>query len=187
MRLIDAAEAAWIWSRESWAIFKFIYNWYTWWIKKNYDLDIEVETFDILTPEFEEQVKQWNSFWLWLLYAWDWYKTVRADKIITVAEVNAFKKENFKFYGHNHLWKLGYIVDSLKSMWDDKIIEFPLISLQLAVTKWIYWQTARSLKIKDWLLHYYLVELNKGTKFNHVELMDELNKKTIEKALKLRI
>lgn len=185
--LISMAELAWIWSRDSGAIFKFIYNWYTWWFYKKIWVQINVKAYDILTQEFEDAANHGESFGIWLLYASNWYRNTRADKEITIQEVNEFKVDNNKRYWHNHMWKKWYIIDSLSSIEDEKkVIKFSLPALRKAVQKWIYWQTARTLEMEDDLLNYYLVELNKWTKFEHIEFLEDKSKKALEKAIKLR-
>jgi len=184
--LVQKAEADNIWSRWWWTKFKRFFNWFTGWFYKKYWVEIEVEEFDILEDEFKKAIKEWNTFCIWLLRAWSWYKTVRNNQTITMQEME--ETPIWWFYGHAQTYKLGYIIWILWSIdIDIRIISLPLEVLSKWVEKWVYWQTARSLKMKDELLQYYLRELKKWTVFEHIEQLDDINRKTLDLALKLQI
>jgi len=185
-RLITAAENTWLWTRSWGAVFRFIYNWFTGWFYKEYNTEIDIYWVDIMSDEFEKLVKEWKSFWLGLMYASNWYRQVRADWKITLKEVKEFDVTQNRKYGHNHTYKLEYIIESLASV-DDKIIKFPLKALREAVNRWIYWPMARTINMKDELLSYYLTELNKWTVFEHTERLNKKHRTALDLALKLRI
>jgi hypothetical protein len=185
-KLIIAAENTWLWTRDWGAVFRFIYNWFTGWFYKTYNTEIEVYWVDIMSDEFERLVKEWKSFWLWLMFASDWYRQVRADWEITLEEVKTFDVTQNRRYWHNNTYKLEYIIESLASA-DDKTIKFSLEAIREAVNRWIYWSMARTLNLKDELLEYYLFELNKWTVFNNIETLNQEHRKALDRALELRI
>jgi len=187
-KLIADAEAAWIWSREGWAVFKFIYNWFTGRFYKEFWIEIEVEDFDILSKIFEERTLEWESWALWLLFAWKFYREVREDWEITLEEIQNSEVEDYNFYWHNFFWKLWYIVWILRSIpYDKKYIRFKLEALREWVRKGFFWQTARTFSMKDKLLEKYLINLNRDVEYENTEELDEKNRKALDLALKLRI
>lgn len=187
-KLISDAEKAWIWTREWWAIFKFYYNWFTGRFYQNYWIELEVETFDIMSDDFEARALHWERFWLWLLYAWSWYRNVREDLEITFEEVENSDTKDEKYAGHHLFWSCNYIVWIWASIdYEDRIIKFKLNVLREAVRKGFMWATARTFTLKDKILEYYLMELNKWTVFEWVEFLDERNRTALDLALKLRI
>lgn len=184
----DSAKSVWIWSEENWWVFTFVYNWATWYLNKKYWIEFDIKAVSILSDEFKTLYDQGEWFWIWLLYASSWYSKSREDQEITLEEINSFNKAENKFMWHNQFYKLGYIASILQSVaYNKKIIKFSLNNLREAVKKWIYWETARYFTITDELLSYYLVELNKGTNFKQVELLDDKHRKALDMALKLRI
>ena len=90
--------------------------------------------------------------------------------------------------GHNQFWKLNYIAWILRSIayWK-KFIKFDIKALREAVKKGLYWETARYFTMRDKLLEYYLIELNKWTRFEHIELLDKNHRTKLDLAMKLRI
>ena len=181
------AEKVWIWNSNNWAIFNRFYNWFTGWIYKEIWLEITVTTYDILWDDFERAYEQWEWFWLWLLYAWRWYREVREDQEITLKEIQNTNKEDYTYYWHNLFYKLWYIVWILQSIsYDKKFIKLDKEALKEWVRKWLFWQTARSYRVVDPALDYYLTELNKWTVFNKVELLDKDTYDTLSFAIKLR-
>lgn len=187
-KLIDDSEKAGIWTREWWAVFRFYYNWFTGRFYQNYWIELEVETSNILLDEFEAKSLHWERWWLWLLYAWSWYKDVRDDWEITLEEVENTDTENEDYAWHHLFWSCNYIVWIVRSIdYDEKIIKFKLSALREAVIKWFMRPTARTFSMRDKILEYYLIELNKWTKFEWVEFLDEKNRKALHLALKLRI
>ncbi len=185
-KLITMAENIWIWSRDSWAIFRFIYNWFTSWFYKEYWVEVDVKAVDIMSDEFEEMIRKWYSFGLWLQFASNWYKQVRVDWEITLDEVKTFNLTQNKRYWHNHTYKHEYIIESLASV-EDKTIKFSIEALREAVSMWIYWSSARTIIIKDELINFYALELNKWTVYENIETMDIADRKSLDKALYLRI
>jgi hypothetical protein len=181
---INTAKEKWIYSETSWAIFTFIYNFATWYFKK-YWIELDLVVYDLLSEEAKSAHEKGESFWIGLLYAWNFYKRVRADETITMDEIKQTDTSKEKFYWHNQCYKLNTIIDTLESV-KRKIVNMNFDVLQEAIRKKIYYQTARTFKITDSILDYYLKELNKWTKFIWIEFMDDKNKKAIEKAIKLR-
>ncbi len=187
-RMKDDAEKSWIWSENSWAIFRFVYNWATGWFYKEYWVEIDVEEFSILSDDFEVRSMQWEWWGIWLLYASKWNREAIADQEITLEEIEAFNKKDNQFMGHNQFWKLNYIAWILRSIayWK-KFIKFDIKALREAVKKWLYWETARCFTMNDKLLEYYLIELNRGTIFNYIERLDKKHRTKLDLAMKLRI
>ena len=181
------AKSNWIWSEQKGTTFTRFYNWFAGWIYRETWLELEVLVYDILTDEFDRAYENWVWFGIWLLYAWKFYRDVREDWEITLEEIQNTNKEDYKYYWHNLFWKLDYIVWILQSIdYDKKIIKFQKEALKEWVKKGLFWQTARSFKSTDSLLDYYLVELNKGTVFEWVELLPKDHRKALDKAIKLR-
>jgi len=182
----EAAED-WIWSEESWTVFRFFYNWFTGYMYKNYNIELDVTTYTIPSDDFNRAFERWEGYWIWLLYAWKWYKEVREDWEITLKEIQNTKKEDYKYYWHNLFWKKWYIVAILWSIsYQDKIIKLSKDALVAWIEKWLFYPTARSFRITDNLLEYYLIELNKWSVFNEIETMDQDHQDAIHKAIKLR-
>lgn len=185
---IDAAKEAWIWSVEKWAIFRHIYNWATWYFYKKYWINITVIAENVISDEFEKLTNEWESWGLGLLYAGKWYRELREDWEITLEEVQDSDKEEEKYYWHNLMWKLWYIIWILRSIpYDKKYIKFSLEALKEAVNKGFFRHTARTFKIEDELIHYYAIELNRWTVFEQIELLDKEHRKALDEALRLRI
>lgn len=179
----DAIKAK-IWSVETWAVFDYVYNWATWYFYREYSISTEVMVYDISWTDFKKAFDEWESFWLWLLYANSWYSNIRSDREITLAEIQSANVDTLKFMWHNHTYKLWYIIESVGEK--NKVIKFTLEALREAVKKKIYWSRARSFRITDYLLHYYLVEINKWTKFNNIETLAPDHRKALDRATELR-
>jgi hypothetical protein len=190
--VLQAAQKDKMWNESWWAYFKFIYNWYTGWFKKNFNTQISVITVDINSDEFERLAMEWKVFWLWILYTGKWYRKARADWDITMDEIEEFKLEDNKRYGHNHAWryvpqlKQWYIVETLWSA-TDKTIEMNIEELRAAVKAGIYYPTARTLDMKDKLLEKYLVKYQRRENVYEVEKLPEADRKAITKASRMRI
>ena len=181
------AAASWIWSEESGTVFKFFYNWFTGYMYKHYKIELDVTTYTIPSENFDRSFELWEGYGLWLLYAWSWYREVREDWEITLEEIINTEKEDYKYYGHNLFWKKGYIVAILRSIdYEDKIIKLSKEALLKWVEKWFFYPTARSFRIRDSLLEYYLTELNKWSEFADISTMEQDHKDAIYRAIKLR-
>jgi hypothetical protein len=177
--MIKQAMDEWILS-ETWSIFNFIFNWFSWYFYKKYWVNLIVNEYNIKTNEFTNALVKWNTFTIWLLKANKSYINSKEDDVITLDEINEMKWTNH--YGHALTYKYEYIIDSL----DWWIIGLDYEVLLKGIEEWIFWQTARSYEIEDKLIHYYLSEMNIWTKFNKIELLDEENQKAIHEAIDLR-
>ena len=181
---ISEAKKAGVFSSKTGAIFTFIYNFATGYFTK-YGIELDLVVYDLLSIEAKIAHEKGESFGVGLLYAWWFYRRVRSDNIITIDEIKETDISKEKFYWHNQTYKLNYLIDSSSNM-ENKIVTMDYEVLQKAVRKKIYYQTARSFKMKSKILDYYLKELNKWSKFVWIQFMDDVNKKAIEKALQLR-
>ena len=170
---------------ESWgAYFNKIYKWFSQAIYNRTKVIVTVKAVNIYSKEFEDLYNQWNAFWLWLLYAWLWYKKAREDWIITEQEISEF--EDWAVYWHNHTYFKWLIVDSLWSVsW--KPIKMSLENLKKAVDKGLYYPTARTLVMKDKLLEKYLKMYQIGWKVEELEKLPMDHQKAISKASRLRV
>lgn len=186
--MIAQAEKDWVWSEKTGAVFTFIYNWATLYFKNKFWLEIEVISETIESDNFDTMINEWYSFWIWLLYASNFYRRIREDWIITLKEIEDSNTKDEKYAGHNICYKLGYVIWILKSIpYDNKLIKFDLEALKLAVEKGFFYPTARTFKLKDELVHYYAKEINKGTNFKQVEQLDKEHRLAFDVAMSLRI
>jgi len=170
---------------ESWgAYFNKIYKWFSQAIYNRTKVIVTVKAVNIYSKEFEDLYNQWNAFWLWLLYAWLWYRKAREDGIITEKEINEFQK--WAEYWHNHTYFKGLIVDSLWTVsW--KPIKMSLENLRKAVDKGLYYPTARTLVMKDKLLEKYLKMYQTGWKIDVIENLPKEDQIALSRASKLRV
>ena len=176
------AEKDKIWSAENWAIFDFVYNWATWYLFKELWVQFNVLVYNINGSEFQKAFDEWESFGLWLLYANSWYSSAKSDEKLTLEEIKNAEVDKMKFMGHNLCFKLWYLIDTI---WK-QVIKFELEALKEAVKKEIFWSKARTFEIKDELIDEYLIQLNRWTVYNRIELLTETHKKALDKALELR-
>jgi len=186
-KLVADAALSWLWSVEDWAVFRYIYNWFTGRFYAEFGIELDVDALSILGKEFEDRSLEWESRGIWLLYAWTWYREVREDWEITLDEVENSDIDKYNYFWHNLFWKLNYIVWIVKSIpYDKKYIMFQLAALKEAVHKWFFRETARTFTMNDKYLEHYLIELNKDVKYDDIEWLDERNRTALELARKLR-
>lgn len=189
--VLKQAEKDKVWWETWWAYFRIIYNWFTGYFYNKFRAEISVETIDYMSDEFEEMLKDWHAFGLWLLYAGRWYKNAREDWDITMDEILEFKAEEHARYWHNHVYmyspvkKTYYIIETLWSA-ADKTIEMSLEEFRAAVKKGIYYPTVRTLVMKDKLLEKYLKKYQRNETVNDIEQLPEADIKAIEKASRMR-
>ena len=170
-------------SKKWWAIFSHIYPWFARQVYNYTWVELNMIAEDINSEQFAQLVKEWQTFWLWLLYAWADYRKVNADWEITEDELETFSKT--KQYWHNMAYRYWYIIETLWSA-KDKTIKMDLKTLRKWVKLWIYRATARSFVMVDKLLEHYLKEFQAGSVIDNIETLPKYHKKAIEKALKLR-
>lgn len=170
------------------AYFQVIYDWFIKAIFNYTEIKVRVRTVNIMSKEFEDLYNMNYAFWLWLKYAWLWYRSSRKDWTITIEEVKNFNWT--RVYWHNHAFyktKKGWVIfDSLKTVtW--KPIFMSLEVLREAVKKWIYYSNARTLVLEDQRLDKRLRFFKKGGKINDITKLPKIQQKAIERSLKLRV
>jgi hypothetical protein len=170
----------WILSETTWAIFERIFKWVTWYIYKELWLALIITEFKINSKEFKNDLVHWNSFCIGLLKANKNYVEAKEDDLLNKSEID--KMVWTKHYWHALTYKLEYLIDSL-DWWTIKLNYYDLLYW---IDKEVFYQKARSFKLEDELLEYYLVQLHRWSVFERIELLDDKNKKAIEKAIKLR-
>jgi len=178
------AEIDKVWRETWWAYFKKVYQWFSDNIYERTQVKIKVIAVDIRSDEFEEILNRWYAFWLWLKYAWRWYRKVRADWVITEEESDVDIKD-FSLYGHNHTYFKWLLIDSLGSL-SGSSIRMNLKALRKAVNAGIYYPTARTLVMEDKLLEKWLKKLQRWEKIVKVTLLPKEEFKAFERASKLR-
>ena len=184
-KLVDYAISKWkllSW----WASFSIIYPFVGLLMWSKIKETIEVDTLSIYSAWFEQKMKQWYFFWLWLKN-WNprYLDLVRNSGAITKADVDRIKAD-WGWFGHNHcywFYKWKYYIFEIY-LW--KMIEMPLEVLRYAVSKDLYYTPARTLRIKNELLEKYLFNYKNGIATKNVQNLPEEDRKAITKASMLR-
>jgi len=188
--IVETAKRAanvWIYSITEWARFSSMYRFFTKEIKKEFNIDLSVITKDVNSKEFEKLLKEWYAFWIWLKYAWLWWRGARKDQKVLIEEA---LKSKGSIYGHaltyfySKVTKKFYIIDSLKS--SRKPVEMSLIVFRTAVKNGIFFSNARSLYMKDRLLDKYLKTYRDWITIYGIENLPLKDRKAIERASRLR-
>lgn len=189
IKVLRSAEKDKVWYESWWAYFWKIYNWFVVEIFKMYEVEVKVISLDIRSKKFEKLYNDWYAFWLWLKYAWLWYRKARRDWIITSKEISTFTSWRIAWHNHTYIKAVTgewIIIDSLWTVsW--KIVRMSLKNLRKAVDKWLYYPTCRILVMKNKRLKYYLKFFQRGGKIDSMEGLSRKNFKLAEKALKLRM
>jgi hypothetical protein len=162
------------------SVFQFMFNWCTGYFKKELWINMQVVTYDINTYAFKNDLVHWNSFCIGLLKANKDYISSKKDDLINKSEID--KMVWTKHYGHALTYKLEYIIDSL-DWWK---IKLDYDDLLYWIDKEVFYPIARSFKCEDELLEYYLVQLNRWSVFERIEILDKEHYEAITKALQLR-
>jgi len=182
------AEKEWVYSVTTGALFNSMYNFFVQEIKAKVNVDVNVVTKSVQSDSFETLLKEWYAFWIWLRFAWMWWRGARKDQKVMIEEAMA-STQNLSQYGHaltyfySKVTKKYYILDSLKT--SRKPVEMSLEALRAANNNSIFFTNARTLVLEDQRLDYYLKLFRDGWKVE-MESLSTSDLKAAEKALQLR-
>ena len=168
------------------AYFSQIYIWFATAIFNRTQVRIIVKALDINSKEFEEYIKNWYAFGLWLKNGNSKYFEAVVDWNISIEEIDSIKAK-WGWYWHNHTYYNGFIIDSVWKL-ADQTIKISLEELRYAVKVWIYYPTARTLVMEDKLLEKWLKAFqHKDPIINKdVSKLSPEDKKASERASQLR-
>jgi len=167
-KTLKEAEKDKTWGQSWGAYFSIIYKWFVKEVKAYTWQKIWVLALDIRSKEFEEYLKKWHAFWLWLK---NWNKKYfhhTSDWKLTKTDLDAIKIM-WGWYWHNHTYYNWVIIDSVGTL-KDQTIKMNLSTLRYGVKIWIYYPTARTLFTKDKLLEKYLKKRQNKEKVNPTKL-----------------
>jgi hypothetical protein len=192
IKACEEAEKDKAWYESWWAYFDKVYTWFIWKIDTIFNIKVKVKTVDILSKEFEVLYNNGYAFWLWLMYTWNLYRSLRADWKIETHEVTNIDLDNYYKGGHNHVFikavkiNTWIILDSLKWI-SGKPIKMSIETLRASVKAWIYYRNARTLVMQDRLLEKHLKYYQRWINIENIEKLSKKEQDVIARASKLRV
>jgi hypothetical protein len=189
VKTLKKAEQDKVWNQSWGSYFSIIYNWFVEQILIRTWLVVQVRTVNILSDDFEELYYKDYWFGLWLKIAWRWYNNASKDWKIDFKETDISIADYTELWHHHIYGKAKHSWVILDSLWSTvwRPIKMDLEVLREAVRKWIYYQNARTLVLKNQRLDYWLRFFKRRWVIKDVESLSKADRKEHDRALKLRV